>query len=123
MENKIDSYKDMPEKIEFDSTFKEIFNLMENSKQNIFITGKAGAGKTTLLEYFRNNSKKKSHFLKLGANFSTPRLGISYDGARPTQELPMGSKVAPYRQRRRNSEHHLGTVVQLSGLVGHLGNA
>ncbi len=57
MENKINNYKDMSEKIEFDSEFKEIFNLMEYSKQNIFITGKAGTGKTTLLEYFRINSK------------------------------------------------------------------
>ena len=58
MENKINNYSDIPEKIEFDSNFKEIFNLMEHSKQNIFITGKAGTGKTTLLEYFRINSKK-----------------------------------------------------------------
>ena len=58
MENKINNYRDIPEKIEFDSEFKEIFNLMEYTRQNIFITGKAGTGKTTLLEYFRINSKK-----------------------------------------------------------------
>ena len=55
MENKINNYNDLPEKIEFDSEFKEIFDQMEYSKQNIFITGKAGTGKTTLLEYFRIN--------------------------------------------------------------------
>ena len=58
MENKINNYSDIPDKIQFDSEFKKIFNLMEHSKQNIFITGKAGTGKTTLLEYFRINSKK-----------------------------------------------------------------
>ena len=31
---------------------------MENSKNNIFLTGKAGSGKSTLLEYFRTNTKK-----------------------------------------------------------------
>ena len=59
MENKINNYRDTPEKIEFDSEFKKIFNLMEHTKQNMFITGKAGTGKTTLLEYYRMNSKKK----------------------------------------------------------------
>ena len=58
MKNKINNYSDIPEKIEFDPEFKEIFNLMEYTRQNIFITGKAGTGKTTLLEYFRLNSKK-----------------------------------------------------------------
>ena len=58
MENKINNYIDIPEKIYLDSEFKKIFNLMEYTKQNIFITGKAGTGKTTLLEYFRINSKK-----------------------------------------------------------------
>ena len=58
MKNKNNKYSDIPEKIEFDNEFKEIFNLMEYSEQNFFITGKAGTGKTTLLEYFRINSKK-----------------------------------------------------------------
>ena len=31
---------------------------MENTKENMFITGQAGSGKSTLLEYFRINSKK-----------------------------------------------------------------
>lgn len=32
---------------------------MENSSQNLFITGKAGTGKSTLLTYFRRHTKKK----------------------------------------------------------------
>ena len=31
MKNKLNNYRDIPEKIEFDSEFKEIFNLMEYS--------------------------------------------------------------------------------------------
>ena len=58
MKNKSIKNNSMPEEIKFDNEFNDIYNLMEYSKQNIFITGKAGAGKTTLLEYFRNNSKK-----------------------------------------------------------------
>ena len=58
MKNKSIKNNNITEKIESDNEFNDIYNLMEYSKQNIFITGKAGAGKTTLLEYFRNNSKK-----------------------------------------------------------------
>ena len=58
MNNKIHNYSDIPGEIELKDEFKNIFNKMEYSNQNIFITGKAGTGKTTLLEYFRINSKK-----------------------------------------------------------------
>jgi len=39
--------------------FKDSYNLMENSDDHIFVTGKAGTGKSTLLKYFKENSKKK----------------------------------------------------------------
>lgn len=38
---------------------KECLELLENSKENLIITGKAGTGKSTLIQYFRNNTKKK----------------------------------------------------------------
>ena len=58
MSNKALNYSDIPDKIEFKDEFRSIFNEMEYTNKNIFITGKAGTGKTTLLEYFRINSKK-----------------------------------------------------------------
>ncbi len=58
MDNKVNNNSNMSNKIEFKHEFKHIFNKMEYSNQNIFVTGKAGTGKTTLLEYFRINSKK-----------------------------------------------------------------
>ncbi len=45
--------------IEFNEQFKKALELMENSSENVFITGKAGTGKSTLLEYFRSITKKK----------------------------------------------------------------
>jgi len=51
-------HHDLPDNLEVKDDFKKIYNLMEYSSQNMFITGKAGSGKTTLLEYFRINSLK-----------------------------------------------------------------
>lgn len=38
---------------------QEIYDLMENTNNNLFITGKAGTGKSYLLKYFRKNTTKK----------------------------------------------------------------
>ena len=34
-------------------------DYLENSDQNLFISGKAGTGKTTLIQHFRSITKKK----------------------------------------------------------------
>ncbi len=48
----------LPE-IEFSESFSKAFNLLENSKESVFITGRAGTGKSTFLRYLKENSKKK----------------------------------------------------------------
>lgn len=45
--------------IEFDQQFSRAYDLLENSRRNIFITGKAGTGKSTLLQYFRAHTSKR----------------------------------------------------------------
>ncbi|OJW49638.1 MAG: AAA family ATPase [Alphaproteobacteria bacterium 41-28] len=45
--------------ITFNPAMNEALDLMENTSQNLFITGKAGTGKSTLLTYFRHHTKKK----------------------------------------------------------------
>ncbi|MBI5004098.1 AAA family ATPase [Candidatus Kaiserbacteria bacterium] len=37
---------------------KKAINLLENTKSNVFLTGKAGTGKSTFLKYFRATTKK-----------------------------------------------------------------
>ena len=37
---------------------KDLLNLLENTSENLFITGRAGTGKSTLLNYFRDTTKK-----------------------------------------------------------------
>ncbi len=45
-------------KITLSEEFEQIIHLLENSNENLFITGRAGTGKSTLLSYFRANTKK-----------------------------------------------------------------
>ena len=54
----LDTGTDLPSSFILTEEFKELFELIENTKSNLFITGKAGCGKSTLLEYFRQNTKK-----------------------------------------------------------------
>src|SRR5271154_2353833 len=39
--------------------FAEAFDLLENTRQNVFLTGKAGTGKSTFLKYFRDHTDKE----------------------------------------------------------------
>lgn len=48
----------MPLQLEINDEFAQAVDLIENSRQNLFITGKAGTGKSTLLDYCYNHSQK-----------------------------------------------------------------
>ena len=48
----------LPDNLELNDEFTGTFNLIENTNDNIFITGKAGSGKSTLLKYFKANTAK-----------------------------------------------------------------
>jgi len=48
-----------PAHLDINDEFKSAFDLMENTKEHLFITGKAGTGKSTLLKYFKANTGKK----------------------------------------------------------------
>lgn len=45
--------------VHFTPSINSALDFMENTSQNLFITGKAGTGKSTLLTYFRKHTKKK----------------------------------------------------------------
>lgn len=46
-------------KLDLNPQFQKALDLMENSQQHIFITGKAGTGKSTLLSHWRSQTKKQ----------------------------------------------------------------
>lgn len=45
--------------IELTEEFQKAYDLIENSNESFFVTGKAGTGKSTLLKYFRSQTNKK----------------------------------------------------------------
>ena len=49
----------IPKDFEMTLEFSRAFELMEHSRRNMYITGKAGTGKSTLLQYFKEKSEKK----------------------------------------------------------------
>ena len=49
----------LPSDLDINDEFKSAFELMEYTKECLFITGKAGTGKSTLLKYFKANTGKK----------------------------------------------------------------
>ena len=55
---KLDTGTELPTEFKLTKEFVDFYNLIEETNQNLFITGKAGSGKSTLLEYFRQNTKK-----------------------------------------------------------------
>jgi ATP-dependent DNA helicase PIF1 len=54
----LDTGTELPESFVLTKEFKKIYEKINNSSSNFFITGKAGSGKSTLLEYFRQNTNK-----------------------------------------------------------------
>jgi len=46
--------------IELNNDFKKALHFMEDTHENVFLTGRAGTGKSTLLQYFRDKTKKNT---------------------------------------------------------------
>lgn len=44
--------------LEINPQFEEAFELLEKTREHLFVTGRAGTGKSTLLNYFRQNTAK-----------------------------------------------------------------
>lgn len=54
---------ELPEDLHLSEDFLRCFNELENTHNNVYITGEAGTGKTTLLKYFRQKTKKNAVIL------------------------------------------------------------
>lgn len=55
--------KPLPLHLDLNPTFSHAFQLMDKTREHLFITGKAGTGKSTLLDYFMQHSAKRAVML------------------------------------------------------------
>ncbi|RJQ55427.1 MAG: WYL domain-containing protein [Actinobacteria bacterium] len=49
----------LPFELDLNVEFREALQIMEETSENLLVTGRAGTGKSTLLDYFRSITKKK----------------------------------------------------------------
>ena len=51
---------ELPQNIDLNNEdFQNVWNLIQHTRQSVFLTGKAGTGKSTFLRYICENTKKK----------------------------------------------------------------
>lgn len=55
---KEEAEKEFYKNLKLSDESKDVIDTLENSSENLFITGRAGTGKSTLLGYFRSTTKK-----------------------------------------------------------------
>lgn len=57
-DKKEEAEKEFYKNLKLSDESKDVINTLENTNENLFITGRAGTGKSTLLGYFRSTTKK-----------------------------------------------------------------
>jgi len=83
-------------RVEINEQFGYALEIMEHTRKNVFITGRAGTGKSTLLEYFRRTTRKKVAIL---APTGVAALNVkgqtihSFFGFRPNMSLNQVKQV------------------------------
>ncbi|MFZ2356456.1 MAG: AAA family ATPase, partial [Candidatus Omnitrophota bacterium] len=100
----------LPDKLELNDEFVGTFNLIENTNDSIFITGKAGTGKSTLLKYFKKNTAKNTAVL---APTGVAAVNIGGQTIHSFFRFPPRLIQKDNIRRRRNSEiiQKLDTVI------------
>jgi len=100
----------LSEELELNDEFVGAFNLIENTNESIFITGKAGAGKSTLLKYFKENTVKNAAVL---APTGVAAVNIGGQTIHSFFRFPPRLIQKDNIRRRRNSEiiKKLDTVI------------
>jgi len=86
-------------RIDLNDQFREALQLMNDTDQHVFITGRAGTGKSTLLQYFRDNTDKNIAVLAptgvAAVNIKGQTIH-SFCGFRPDVTPEKAKKVRPH---------------------------
>lgn len=98
-------------KIELNPLFKKALDLMEQTSQNLFVTGRAGTGKSTLLKVFLEITRKNPVVLA-PTGVAAVNIGgqtiHSFFGFKPDVTLVKVSKIKP---REENLYRHLKMII------------
>ncbi|MFH1245382.1 MAG: AAA family ATPase [Candidatus Omnitrophota bacterium] len=92
----------MGKEIELNEQFRKALEVMEQTSENVFVTGKAGTGKSTLLDYFRSVTRKKIVVLAPTGVAALNVLGQtihSFFGFKPDITLEKVKKIQGKRAR------------------------
>ncbi|MFA5646374.1 MAG: DEAD/DEAH box helicase [Candidatus Ratteibacteria bacterium] len=98
--------------IEYNQEFKNALSLFEDSRKNIFITGKAGTGKSTLITLFRKHTGKRIVVL---APTGVSALNVqgetihSFFGFKPDITLHKAETIA--KRRKKAIYKELDTII------------
>lgn len=100
----------LPYNLELNDEFLGTFNLLENTNDSIFVTGKAGTGKSTLLKYFKENTAKNVVVL---APTGVAAINVGGQTIHSFLKFPPRLIQKDNIRRRRNSEiiQKLDTVI------------
>lgn len=86
---------------DLDSEKQAIYDLMEHSNSNLFITGKAGTGKSFLLKYFRQNTTKNALYTAPTGISALNIEGVTLHRALGFQNLQENHSVSISKNQRR----------------------
>lgn len=92
-----------------------VFNLIEKTNDNYFITGRAGTGKTMVLKYFRKNTKKKGVFVVAPTGIAAISVGgqtiHSFFGLPITLEDPTQAKFRDLTDEDREKAKDINVII------------
>ncbi len=99
--------------LDFNEEFAQAFEVLENTRQHVFVTGKAGTGKSTLLQYF---CQRTSKVVALLAPTGVAAINIkgqtihSFFGFKP-DVTPESVGDIPVRKRKQKMYRQLEAVI------------
>ena len=101
-----------PLKIDLNPQFRRALELMEETKQHVFVTGRAGTGKSTLLTYFLEHTRKQAVVLA-----PTGVAALNVGGQTIHSFFHFRPDVTPDAIRRRKGAEKRNIYKKLSTIV------